>query len=510
MDGSSSEDDGNTRKTVSRITKSALPSTPSKELRIVVEKYNGVTPVKVDHIESQEDEDEEDDRQGTDLEMDDESQEEEVPVEFSKTTASVVGRNTQMKQLNAVIPDRSIPSLPGAVFLWGAPATGKSITLDKVLEAKDVHVIKIHSSEILCGRRAFFETFVKQLVRHTNLTLAENFKCDSLRLLYTNVYNYLCEKSLRVVAVIEGAESLRGEHDDILRMLISLQDITQCQICTVLISRLPPGHFMPNILDHSIIPVYFPQYTMEELNLIIVKQILSSGSSGSISSGSCEFFVTMIVSMFYYICRDLRKLSRLAIGHWDSFQKMIETSEEVNLTRLWKKLEPQMKAQFFQLNSSITAINSGSRKDQENANKTLEMPTNAKYLLIASYVATHNPPSSDKRFFVKSKISKVKKSRLAVKTDTNTKPTMRSFELNRLQAIFGSIQSYCDDKAMNKNRNISFMTLLTSLCQNKLIQHLGEDSCGNHKYKCLLDFDTVLEISRSVNFELNSYLYRLL
>jgi len=306
--------------------------------------------------------------------------------------------------------------------------------------------------------------------------------------------------------VIEGAESLRGEHDDILRMLISLQDISSCQICTILISTLPPGHFMPNILDHSIIPIFFPQYTMDELNLIIVEHIVPRCKS-SISSASYEFFVKMIVSMFYYICRDLRKLLRLAVSHWDSFQMLIESSEEVNLTRLWKKLEPQMKAQFFQLNSSVTTISSSSSKEN-NEYHTLEMPSNAKYLLIASYLATHNPPSSDKRFFVKSKISKAKKSRLTVKTDI--KPTMRSFELNRLHAIFGSIQAYCDDKAMNKNRNISFMTLITSLCQNKLIQHLGEDSFGNQKYKCLLDYDIVLDISRSVNFELNNYLYRLL
>ncbi|ODM98123.1 Origin recognition complex subunit 5 [Orchesella cincta] len=464
-----------------------LVSTPTKELRIVVEKCSAVTPVKLGPP-PQEHSDEEQE-QGMDVESDNEQPqevtEEEIPVEISKIKqVPVIGRISQLQQLNTAIPDRSVTGLPGALFLWGAPATGKSFALDSVLEKKDVHVIKIHSSEILCGRRAFFETFVKQLVRIDH-KLDEKFRCDSLRLLYSNVYEYLQEKSLRVVAVIEGAETLRGEHDDILRMLISLQDITQCQICTVLISTLPPGQFMPNILDHSIIPIFFPQYTMEELNSIIVEHISPRCTSSKSSNSS--------------------------VSHWDSFQQLIDTSQEVNLTRLWKKLEPQMKAQFFQLNSSVTAINSSSSRDQENTHKTLEMPMNAKYLLIASYLATHNPPSSDKRFFVKSKINKAKKSRLTqtLKTDTS-KPTMRSFELNRLHAIFGSIQLYCDDKAMNKNRNISFMTLLTSLCQNKLVQHLGEDSWGNHKYKCLLDYDTVLEISRSVNFELNNYLHRLL
>lgn len=313
---------------------------------------------------------------------------------------------------------------------------------------------------------------------------------------------------MRVVVVVEGTENLRGEYDDILRFLVSLQDIIQTNLCVIFISTLPPGLYMPNIMDHSIIPIYFPQYTMEELTQILIQQ--KAHHSGTLVSNYYDFYVKMIVSMFYYACRDLRKLLRLTKSHWDKFEEMASNSEEVNLSRLWKKLEPQLKAQFFELNSSLSSINlSDNSKNPEIIGKTLEMPLNAKYLLIASYLATHNPPASDKRFFVKTKVGKIRKGRKPV-AKTDIKPSVRSFELNRLNAIFTSIQVYCDDKTVNKNRNISFMTLLTTLCQNKVIQHLGEDTIGNQKYKCLLDYDTILEISRSVNFELNNYLFRLL
>lgn len=314
---------------------------------------------------------------------------------------------------------------------------------------------------------------------------------------------------MRVVIVVDGAENLRGEYDDIVRFLVSFQDILQTNLCVIFVSTLPPGLYMPNIMDHSIIPIYFPQYSMEELTQILIKQ--KTHHTGSLVSNYYDFYAKMIVSMFYYACRDLRKLLRLTKSHWDKFQEMASESEEVNLSRLWKRLEPQLKAQFFELNSSLTSVNlpDDNSKNQEIIGKTLEMPLNAKYLLIASYLATHNPPASDKRFFVKTKSVKSRKGRQPL-GKTDIKPSVRSFELNRLNAIFTSIQVYCDDKTVNKNRNISFMTLLTTLCQNKVIQHLGEDTAGNQKYKCLLDYDTILEISKSVNFELNNYLFRLI
>lgn len=311
-------------------------------------------------------------------------------------------------------------------------------------------------------------------------------------------------RKLRVVVVIEGTENLRGEHDDILRFLVSLQDTTQALVCVTFISTLPPSQYMPNIMDHSIIPLHFPQYTMEELTQILCQQ--KTGPSGSITAKYYQFYIKMIVNVFYFACRDFRKLSRLAKNHWDKFEAM--ASKEGNQTRLWKTLEPELKAQFFELNSVKNSVHMGDQKRQDSFDKKLGMPLNAKYLLIASYLATHNPPSSDKRFFVKTKTAKKSRALAAAKSDV--KPFARPFELNRLHAIFGSIQVYCDDQAVNRNRNISFNNLLATMCQNKLIQYVGEDSVGNTKYRCLLDYDAILEVSRSVNFELNNYLYRLI
>lgn len=318
---------------------------------------------------------------------------------------------------------------------------------------------------------------------------------------------------IRVVAIIQSVELLKGEYDDILTFLTTLQDTSQSPICVVLTSTLPPAHFMPTIMDHSIIPVHFPQYTMEELTSIIIEHKIgvSSGVTGSFRN----FYVKMIVNMFFIVCRDVRKLLRLARTHWDAFEKLVQTSETLDVTRLWKKLEPLIKEQFYEMNAASHAMRpdqgAQSQSSQQNLGKSLDLPLNAKYLLIAAYLATHNPPSSDKRFFVKVGTGKVKKrGKPASKTETLSKTFVRSFELNRLTAIFASIQVYCDDKTVNKNRNISFMTLLTTLCQNKLIQHIGEDSSGNQKYKSLVDYDTVLEISRSVKFELNKYLFRLI
>lgn len=106
-----------------------------------------------------------------------------------ETPREIVGRMQQFKILDKLF--RGSGALPGSIFLYGAPSSGKSYTLEMALQDKDVHVIRIHCAEILCGRRAFYETIVKQLVSKTNLDLAPNFKCDSLQSLYSNFYDYL-------------------------------------------------------------------------------------------------------------------------------------------------------------------------------------------------------------------------------------------------------------------------------------------------------------------------------
>lgn len=110
----------------------------------------------------------------------------------SSKTVCVFGRNLQHKVLKA-----ALKSLPGTLFLWGAPSSGKTFTVEKILEETGIHKIKIHSAEIICGRRAFYETLVKQLVSRNQMVLSPDYKCDSLRTLYHNFFTYFSQRENR-------------------------------------------------------------------------------------------------------------------------------------------------------------------------------------------------------------------------------------------------------------------------------------------------------------------------
>lgn len=101
----------------------------------------------------------------------------------------IIGRKVQCSLLKGLFGNKTT-SMPRCVFLWGAPSSGKSYTLEGTLKGQELHVVRIHCAEILCGRRAFYETLVKQLVCKRS-PLASNFKCDSLHSLYSNFDSFL-------------------------------------------------------------------------------------------------------------------------------------------------------------------------------------------------------------------------------------------------------------------------------------------------------------------------------
>jgi origin recognition complex subunit 5 len=119
--------------------------------------------------------------------------------------------------------------------------------------------------------------------------------------------------------------------------------------------------------------------------------------------------------------------------------------------------------------------------------------------VIASYLASYNPPASDKRFFSKRKHRKSKK---RIKLETNQRSLgPRPYPLERMMAIFHSITTqhvlptqlvYCQ---------------ITTLVDFKFIVKVGAShKLDTVKYKCLVTFEAIKELSKSVDFEIVRYL----
>ena len=136
-----------------------------------------------------------------------------------------------------------------------------------------------------------------------------------------------------------------------------------------------------------------------------------------------------------------------------------------------------------------------------------------KFLLIAAYIATHNPTKYDKKLFEYNQSQRHRKTKITAhkfqQTEENQRTAAlktRSFDINRLMAIFFSLTA-----ELNVNQNMNLNLLLHSIKSLKSLHYLQQTSgvftsVDEPKFKCLLDFETVSEIAGSVQFNIKQYL----
>ena len=95
-------------------------------------------------------------------------------------------------------------------------------------------------------------------------------------------------------------------------------------------------------------------------------------------------------------------------------------------------------------------------------NFSIDLPFFSKHLLIASYLASFNPPKTDKRYFLKN-AGKVKKKRSFRGPEVKQRLIgPLQFSMDRLIAIFESITE-------TEDRSISILSQLRTLVRLKLI-----------------------------------------
>lgn len=140
----------------------------------------------------------------------------------------------------------------------------------------------------------------------------------------------------------------------------------------------------------------------------------------------------------------------------------------------------------------------------------MELPYFTKFLLIASFLASYNPPRFDTRFFARNEERTKKKGGATRKMKAeNLGSNMRqqlvgpkSFPVERMLAIFYSI---VDDHVVS---GLEIQTQIMSLVNLKLLTRNSTcDNLDGIKCKCNVSFEFIKNLSHSVRFDVSSYLY---
>ncbi len=268
-----------------------------------------------------------------------------------------------------------------------------------------------------------------------------------------------------------------------------------------------------------------------------------------------EFYAKIILDVFYPICKDLNEIQYLIQIYFDQIMtSTTESSQELNekdsydkMLSVWNKMKPFLKQALTQIYLRQSMFNSTSSKAQVSgggeevlskefeslnlANErngsvldpiltnvgggggTSQFPKLMKFLLISAYIATHNPVKYDKKLFDYNSTNKYRKTKFTAQKIQQNEENQRaaalktqSFDLNRLLAIFFPI---CAEYGFTQPINLSQIQInLKTLKSLHYLQQINSSySCLDEpKYKCLLDFETIQNVSSSVTFNIKQYL----
>ncbi|CAG7835256.1 unnamed protein product [Allacma fusca] len=419
----------------------------------------------------------------------------------------VVAREKQYHYLISILQKSIV--IPSAVLAWGPNSSGKSTVVEKALaDSKIRNVATVNARELLCGQGQFLVAIIHQLFQHMDNLDLKNLKCDS-----TGAFiNELCQLRTKVnfgsdpfVVVIEKAETLRDEHGDLIEVLSRMQDMVQFNICVIFLSSLPFSSFSCFVDLKQMVIIDFPQYNKDEVTAILIKE-----APPTLNRELYEFHIKMTLSIFYMACRDLRKLHRLAILNFEKFANEVnETDTRISLKKmqeLWKLMQPQLMKDFKTLKANVIPdhdVEESDGKCEEHKHKNVhQFPKYVKYLLVSAYLATHNPASSDRRFFVKAQLGR--KRRKVANPCTGKSYELQYFTLPRLFAIY----EFLTDN--NGPKNQLMLSQLTNLCQLQLLEKVINPAAplDEPKFKCLTSLEFIEDVGSSVDMDIKKYLYR--
>lgn len=326
---------------------------------------------------------------------------------------------------------------PECSYLYGQMSVGKSLCIEKFLQKAGKHLESVIIYAVECySNKILFDKIVNKFNNHV-LSGKNNFesyaKIDSMEDFLKQLS--MLDVSKNYLIIIEKAERLRDMDLNILQIFMRLQELTGLNISCMFVSHLAVEKFGVD----TILKIYVSDYTKNDITEIFMskyteihERILEHIDNTNIDDKEKqleafeamdeEFFrnyVNIFLNVFYKACRDLKELIFLLEKCYSSYYTPVLNGEiQANdVTNLWRHVNKQLKASLNSIYMRIGNEPVNEVKAIENAEnhfeiqqktssiksfaQTLELPYFAKYLLIASFLASHNDAKSDKKLFMK-------------------------------------------------------------------------------------------------------------
>ncbi|XP_050204058.1 origin of replication complex subunit 5 [Mercurialis annua] len=484
---------------------------------------------------------------------------------FDDLLSSFPARKAQISELVRLFGPLNSPMLP--LFVYGGSSTGKTSVILQIFRHLNRPFVYV-SFRTCYSPRILFESIVNQLSFHTknegngysSLKRCEkpsdfvNFLRDAL----AGVIDELKGNSRKLLngnmlyLIFDNFELVRNwdKSSTLLPFLFNLYDILKMpEVGVIYISNTSPDTFYFNLGYLEPIPVYFPEYTEEDLRQIFLRNQANRKLYSS--------FLDVVLKPF---CRTTRRVDELSTVFTSLFRKYCEPLSDLEIVpneemkrKLFSLIQPYITSSLNEIfwipsRSSLEVESNKEKKLKKQIGKLeggidfsevdFHMSTSAKYLLLSAFLASRNPATLDASMFDSTggSDSRKRKRKASEKSMENKEAAEQelllkgpgTFPLERLIAIFQCISSVVDDsldeeeeeeevegnhvpRVQNGDSGLMSDVLmqLASLCNANFIVKGG--SCpleGSTRYRSSVSEDLALKVARSLKFPLPNYLYR--
>ncbi|XP_051154169.1 origin recognition complex subunit 5 [Leptopilina boulardi] len=397
--------------------------------------------------------------------------------------------------------------LPEFIFAYGHIASGKSLIIQSI-----VNHLKYKYSVINCvdhlTNKHMFEDILMDLT-DINLKSEDNFKSpfkvDSLmdfilqlRFLFTNDDD-------PIIIIFDKCEYLRDK-PILFRSLLRLRELSEMNVCPIFVTDLTWDKFFSIIKIKMSIKFYFPPYTQQE-----TARILLFYKPKGCDETFYKNYLNLFLSVFYRFCRDLNELRYMASINFEKYIEPITdgkcTSDDnkslwLNVVNVFKK---NLEVIYLRVSSDDFVQNEQLSNEIGSITKlaqSFELPIYAKYILIASFLASYNPVKEDKYLFMKGTKKRRKRAHVSMKKQVlNTQTGPKTFPFQRMLSIF------CCIVEEDVDINTKVISQVPTMCELGLLTPVGDSNIDEPKFKCCVSYDFAMVISKIINFPLKNYLY---
>lgn len=427
----------------------------------------------------------------------------------------ILGREREWQLLSAFVNDDPA-TLTACVVVHGLKSLGKTHVVDRYVATLSAVVVTVRCD--VCLTVKFVLQKIIQALEPEKLALVENFASFVPQL-------RRAAAGRPVVIVLDRLDQCMENPRACTAAFAKLKE-TVPNVTVVMVVQLPPEEVA---LMAQVVPIYFQTYSEQE-----VIRILQQNPMGNSNRAFYVQLVEYAVSYYYlFTGSDLRQLHSILSRLW----LQIPDPESITDVRKWIRANQQLfqSDSLLKNNSVIEFATLAEERPNDTNSNVKDLPLYSKCILVALYLALYIEPKFDLLYFSSENVKKSKKEAKLAREKREPRVLVGNFfDLERMLAILlvkfrtylaGEREQvveianlYDDLEARDREKQLevaNFSLAANSDLNNQLatlhslglmLKSANADILGAKvRWKVNIDWETAVEISNEVGFEIVQY-----